>query len=81
MVSIYSDEYQSVIKALRKQRIAKGITQESLATALGRPQSFVAKVENGERRLDVVEFVHIARLLGVQVEEVLGKIGQSTHFT
>ncbi|WP_145519858.1 helix-turn-helix domain-containing protein [Yersinia mollaretii] len=75
MVSIYSDEYQSVIKALRKQRIAKGITQESLATALGRPQSFVAKVENGERRLDVVEFVHIARLLGIQVEEVLGKIG------
>lgn len=75
MVSIYSDEYQSVIKALRKQRIAKGITQESLATALGRPQSFVAKVENGERRLDVVEFVHIARLLGVRLEEVLEKIG------
>ncbi|MBS0055198.1 helix-turn-helix transcriptional regulator [Yersinia sp. Marseille-Q3913] len=74
MVSIYSDEYQSVIKALRDQRIAKGITQESLANILGRPQSFVAKVENGERRLDVVEFVHIARLLGLRVEDVLGKI-------
>lgn len=34
MASIYSDEYQSVIKSLRDQRIAKGITQESLASAL-----------------------------------------------
>lgn len=74
MASIYSDEYQSVIKSLRDQRIAKGITQESLASALGRPQSFIAKVENGERRLDVVEFVHIAKLLGVKVEDVLGRI-------
>ncbi|AJJ20511.1 helix-turn-helix domain-containing protein [Yersinia intermedia] len=75
MASIYSDEYQSVIKSLRDQRIAKGIIQESLASALGRPQSFIAKVENGERRLDVVEFVHIAKLLGVKVEDVLGRIG------
>ncbi|MGP2517594.1 helix-turn-helix domain-containing protein [Yersinia sp. 2545 StPb PI] len=74
MASIYSDEYQSVIKSLRDQRIAKGITQDSLASALGRPQSFIAKVENGERRLDVVEFVHIAKLLGVKVEDVLGRI-------
>ncbi len=65
MASIYSDEYQSVIRTLREARINKGITQESLAKALDRPQSFVAKFENGERRLDVVEFVHIACLLSL----------------
>ncbi|CRY54666.1 MULTISPECIES: helix-turn-helix domain-containing protein [Yersinia] len=75
MASIYSEEYQLVIKTLRDERIAKGITQASLATALGRPQSFIAKVENGERRLDIVEFVHIARFLGIRLEEVLRKIG------
>ncbi|WP_145591797.1 helix-turn-helix domain-containing protein [Yersinia rochesterensis] len=74
MASIYSDDYQLVIKSLRDQRIAKGITQESLAAALGRSQSFIAKVENGERRLDVVEFVHIAQLLGMRAEDVLGRI-------
>ncbi len=47
---VYSDEYQIVIKALREARIAKGITQGNLALALDRPQSFIAKVENGERR-------------------------------
>ncbi|KML69188.1 helix-turn-helix domain-containing protein [Pectobacterium peruviense] len=74
MASIYSNEYQSVIKILREARIEKGMTQENLANALGRPQSFVAKIENGERRLDVVEFVHIAHLLSVDASIVLEKI-------
>ncbi|MEB7884350.1 helix-turn-helix domain-containing protein [Serratia fonticola] len=76
MASIYSEEYQMVIKALRKARIAKGITQESLAQALDRPQSFIAKVENGERRLDVVEFVHISNLLSLNPVSVIEKIPQ-----
>lgn len=33
------------------------VTQTELAARLGRPQSFVAKVEGGERRIDVLEFV------------------------
>lgn len=74
MASIYSDEYQMVIKALREARIAKGITQESLAQALARPQSFIAKVENGERRLDVVEFVHISSLLSLNPLGIIEKI-------
>ncbi|RYC48466.1 helix-turn-helix domain-containing protein [Pectobacterium zantedeschiae] len=74
MASIYSNEYQSVIKILREARIEKGMTQENLANALGRPQSFVAKIENGERRLDVVEFVYIAHLLSVDASTVLEKI-------
>lgn len=74
MASIYSDEYQRVIKALREARIAKGVTQESLAQALDRPQSFIAKVENGERRLDIVEFVHLARLLSIDPIRIIDNI-------
>src|SRR3954471_12027850 len=43
---------------------AAGLTQHALARRLGRPQSFVAKYEGGERRLDVVEFVAVVRILG-----------------
>lgn len=71
MTSVYSEEYQLVITALKNARKARGITQAQLAEALGKPQSFIAKVENGERRLDVVEFVHLARLVGVDVAEVV----------
>jgi hypothetical protein len=52
----------SVRVATRKEA---GMTQEQLAEKLGRPQSFVAKVEIGERRLDVVEFVEMAKAMKV----------------
>lgn len=74
MASVYSDEYQRVINALKKARKEKGITQAQLAEALGKPQSFIAKVENGERRLDVVEFVHLARLVDVNISLILNEI-------
>lgn len=60
-------------------RIEKRITQAKLAEALGRPQSFIAKVENGERKLDVVEFAVITRLLGVDAGAVIERIGERFH--
>ncbi|ENB7664459.1 TPA: helix-turn-helix domain-containing protein [Enterobacter cloacae] len=74
MSSIYSNEYQLVIKTLRSARIEQGITQTQLAESLGKPQSFVAKVENGERRLDVIEFAVIARLLSLDPAEILNAV-------
>lgn len=74
MSSIYSDEYQIVIKTLRSTRIELGITQTQLAESLGKPQSFVAKVENGERRLDMIEFTKIARLLSLDPAEILNAV-------
>ncbi|HHD7242095.1 TPA: helix-turn-helix domain-containing protein [Enterobacter cloacae] len=74
MSSIYSDEYQLVIRTLRSARIDQGITQTQLAESLGKPQSFIAKVENGERRLDVIEFVAIARLLSLDPAEILNAV-------
>ena len=50
-----------LIRAREKQ----GFTQVALAAALNKPQSFIAKVEVGERRLDVLEFCAIARALGL----------------
>jgi transcriptional regulator with XRE-family HTH domain len=41
-----------------------GLTQQQLAKRLKRPQSFVAKYEGGERRIDVVEFTEICRAIG-----------------
>ncbi|EHZ9859085.1 TPA: helix-turn-helix domain-containing protein [Escherichia coli] len=74
MTSVYSIEYQMVIKALREARVAGHITQEELGKALGRPQSFIAKVENGERRLDIVEFVHLCRLVGIDPVSIINNL-------
>ncbi|EGT7585134.1 helix-turn-helix transcriptional regulator [Salmonella enterica] len=74
MSSIYSDEYQLVINTLRNERIKKGLTQKQFADLLGKPQSFISKVESGERRLDFVEFIHLARLLSLDPCEIILKI-------
>lgn len=62
--SIHSPEHQAFRELMIGARARSGMTQQSLATRLGKPQSFVAKYEGGERRLDVLEFVGIARVLG-----------------
>lgn len=77
MSSIYSQEYQVLIKALRDSRTNKGITQQQLAQAMNRPQSFIAKIESGERRLDVIEFAHVAQLLGIDPAPLLQSVTQN----
>lgn len=74
MTSIYSEQYQYVIKQLHQACIAKGITQRQLATALNRSQSFIANVEMGERKLDAVEFILIARLFGLDPIPILNNL-------
>jgi cyanate lyase len=62
--SIHSPEQTKLRELLVAARKKAGLTQQEVADTLGRPQSFVAKYEGGERRLDVVEFLHVAEALG-----------------
>lgn len=75
MKSIYSREYEAVISALVDARKAAEVTQVQLAEKLGKPQSYVSKIENRERRLDIVEFFHICRAIGADGVEVLRVAG------
>jgi transcriptional regulator with XRE-family HTH domain len=61
--SLKSPEYARLVALLAAVRHAKGIRQQPLAKKLGRPQSFIAKYEGGERRIDLIEFIAIARAL------------------
>ena len=62
MKSIYSQSYRTLLARIVIARKEGGITQAELAEKLVRPQSFVSKIESGERRIDVVEFLQIADL-------------------
>ena len=64
--SVYTPKYARFCELLIEERQRSGVTQTELAEELGRPQSFVSKYERGERRLDVVEFLEIAAVLGVE---------------
>lgn len=69
--SIHSPEHQTLRELLVAARKKAGLTQAQVAEALGRPQSFVAKYEGGERRLDVIEFILVARALRVDPMKLL----------
>ncbi|TAL32087.1 MAG: XRE family transcriptional regulator [Phenylobacterium sp.] len=73
---VSSQSYKSAIEALVKARHQAGKTQREIATLIGKPPSFVAKVETGERRLDFVEFIVLARALGQHPETLLGNIAR-----
>lgn len=69
--SIFTDRHQEFIGFVASARKAAGITQVELAARLDRPQSFVSKVERGERRLDVIEFCQVAEALGQEPAKLL----------
>jgi hypothetical protein len=68
--SVHSSEYAALREVLIAARKDAGLTQAELANQLDRPQSFVAKYEIGERKLDVVEFVVLAQALQVEPTEL-----------
>jgi transcriptional regulator with XRE-family HTH domain len=72
--SIYSQRQATLCRLLVEARKERGMTQSELAKALRRNQSFVAKYEGGERRLDVIEFIEVALAIGVDPAGVIASI-------
>jgi transcriptional regulator with XRE-family HTH domain len=75
MKSTPSQQYETFRNALNQARIDQGLTQKAVADRLNVPQSFVSKYENGERRLDVVEFIAVAEALGMDYQIILRSAG------
>lgn len=75
--SIRSPQHAKLRELLVAARKKAGLTQQDVADRLGRPQSFVAKYEGGERRLDVVEFLQIAAVLGADPARIVRALNVS----
>jgi transcriptional regulator with XRE-family HTH domain len=72
--SIYSEKAVRLRDLLIKARTNAGFTQQQLADKLGKPQSFVAKYEIGERRLDVIEFLEVCDHIGIKPIHILQEL-------
>lgn len=68
---VHSPSYKAAIAELVAARRASGLTQRAVAERLGKPASYVAKIEVGERRLDFVEFIAFARAIGADEVELM----------
>ena len=66
--------YKKLSSLLAEARAAAGLTQAQVAERLKRPQSFVSKYENGERQLDVVEFIAVCKAIAISPSELINRI-------
>jgi transcriptional regulator with XRE-family HTH domain len=69
--SLHSAEHAAFRELMIAARKKAGLTQQELARRLRKPQSFVAKYEGGERRIDVIEFLGITAAIGADPARIL----------
>ncbi|MAI61138.1 MAG: transcriptional regulator [Micavibrio sp. TMED27] len=69
--SIYSEKHKKLCELLIQARKDAGLTQQELADKIKRPQSFVAKYEGGERRLDLIELMEISKIINCDLSALM----------
>lgn len=74
--SLFSPDHRRLCELLIAARRSAGLTQEVVAKRLDKPQSFVAKYENGERRIDVIELIRIAKALDSDPLEIVAELSR-----
>lgn len=75
--SVHTKDYNLFLELLIKARKDADLTQAEVAGRLQRPQSYVSKYESGERRLDVVEFLDLARVIGFDPSKLINILSRS----
>lgn len=73
MSSLHDPRYRVLINKLKKIRESKEMTQVELASSLKKPQSYIAKVENFERRLDIIELQDWLVVLDTKISDFFTK--------
>jgi transcriptional regulator with XRE-family HTH domain len=74
--TIFTGDNRAVVEAIKEERVRAGLTQAELAARLKKDQSWVSLIEGSQRRLDVVEFIAIARALGADPAALIAKIAK-----
>ncbi|WP_111858897.1 helix-turn-helix domain-containing protein [Acinetobacter sp. CFCC 10889] len=74
--SINTQEMQVLTQWLKQERESQQLSMRALAERMDKPHSYIQKVEQGERRLDVVEYVWYCRSLKIEPQIGLDLIQQ-----
>jgi transcriptional regulator with XRE-family HTH domain len=72
--TLRSARHEALIALLIEKRREAGLTQAQVAKKLKRYQSYVATVESGQRRIDVVEFLDFADAIGFDPRDAIKRL-------
>lgn len=78
MKTIHSAEYRALLGWLREQRQSRGLTMRAVAAKLDVPHSWICKIETGERRLDVCEYLALCQAIGCDYQEGMCRLAGAT---
>ena len=76
MANAMNDNRKLFLELMYKARKDSKLTQSKIAHTLKKNQSYISKYENGERRLDVLEFMDAAHAIGVDPVEIISKLNR-----
>ena len=74
--SVFTDANKVVVEALIAARKSAGLRQQDLADRLSKPQSFISRIESGQRRVDLLEFYAMAKAMKVDPGELFASIAR-----
>ncbi len=72
--TIRSEGHKALIRLIIEKRKAAGLKQEDVARMLGQTQPWIAHLESEERRVDVIEYVRLAEVLGFDPADELRRL-------
>jgi transcriptional regulator with XRE-family HTH domain len=74
VASMFTAAHDALVAAVVQLRKSAGLTQRQLAEALGREQNLIGRIETGQRRIDLVEWIGICRACKVDPEAEIAKL-------
>ncbi|MHB8637980.1 MAG: helix-turn-helix domain-containing protein [Fimbriimonadaceae bacterium] len=77
--TVFRPEYDVLLRLLSDARRESRTSQRELARRLGKTQSYVSKIESGQQRLDVLEFMDYARAIGAEPAMLMLKLDSLTR--
>ncbi|MFZ2031905.1 MAG: helix-turn-helix transcriptional regulator [Vitreimonas sp.] len=71
VASLHGESYAAFVRLLVERRKVSGLSQQDVADALRWPQSFIAKIEKQQRRIDAVELIRLAAAVGFDPSKIV----------
>lgn len=72
--TIFGGEHRHLVEVLTEARQKSGMTQAELARKVEKDQTFISIIERGQRRVDVLEFVALARAMGADPKQLFTEV-------